>query len=103
MTDKEIEKALNICGNLDSDACNECPIDGKIKDDCQCGTYLAKNALDYINRLKAKNEQMKKALQTLYKIGNADNLCGLPNENKGFVSITLIKAWMLECGIEVEE
>ena len=52
MTDKEIEKALEICGKLGD--CVSCPCDGYncIQKDL--------GALDYINRLKAEKEQIRK-------------------------------------------
>lgn len=52
MTDGQIKKALLICGTADSRACKECPVDQKLKDDCQCGTFLAKKAFDMIEKLE---------------------------------------------------
>lgn len=60
MRDEYIEQALHICGYEGSDSCNMCPVDGKIKDDCQCGSFLAKQALKYINRLKKEIAELAK-------------------------------------------
>lgn len=54
MTDNDIIKALECCGNPYS-ICAECPI----KDDHGCNEQLAKYALDIINRQQAEIEQLK--------------------------------------------
>lgn len=55
MTDEEIEKALQICGEESVEQCGHCPIEQVYKNDCRCGSVLAKRVLAYINRLKAEN------------------------------------------------
>ena len=71
MIDERIEKALHVCGFEDSDSCNECPIDGNIKDDCRCGSFLAQKAFNYITRLKSEKQlaetQLKEFLSALYR------------------------------------
>ena len=61
MTDEEIEKALAICtnerGEFRERPCELCPYE-KYSRNQQCGRRLKMNALDYINRLKAENEDL---------------------------------------------
>ena len=57
-TDK---KALECCGGIIND-CRQCPIDEKKKDDCECGTFLAQNALSLIKELTEENEAWQKRL-----------------------------------------
>lgn len=54
MTDNEIIKALECCGDSYS-TCAECPI----KDDNGCNEQLANYALDIINRQQAEIERLK--------------------------------------------
>ena len=58
MTDNEIIKALECCGNPYS-ICAECPI----KDDHGCNEQLAKYALDIIKRQQAEIERLKNEIQ----------------------------------------
>lgn len=58
MTDNEIIKALECCGDPYS-VCAECPI----KDDHGCNEQLANYALDLINRQQAEIEKLKKEIQ----------------------------------------
>ena len=94
MTDKEIIKALECCGDPDSN-CVECPI----KADRRCNEHLANYALDLINRQQAEIEKLKEEIQitkdayTMLQTKNeiikseaikefAVNLkCGVPQEN----------------------
>ncbi|MEE1280045.1 MAG: hypothetical protein UHH95_04330 [Oscillospiraceae bacterium] len=57
LTDAETIKALECCMDNSIKACEKCPIDKHIKDDCACCRYLAENALNLINELK--NEYCK--------------------------------------------
>lgn len=54
MTDNEIIKALECCGDPDS-ICAECPI----KDDCGCNEHLANYALDLITRQQADIDRLQ--------------------------------------------
>lgn len=54
MTDKEIIKALEICGDDDA-GCMECPFEKQYF----CRTTLSSNALDLINRQQAEIERLK--------------------------------------------
>ncbi len=53
MTDNEIVKALECCGN---DECSKCPL----QDGVCSEKDVMKNAIDLINRLQAENEMLKK-------------------------------------------
>lgn len=55
MTDEEIEKALTQCGDLSEFDCTECPLEGN----ALCFSIIRENALNYINRLKAKNKELQ--------------------------------------------
>ena len=59
MTDKEIMKALECCGDPYS-ICVECPI----KADRRCNEHLANYALDIINRQQAEIKRLKNEIQT---------------------------------------
>lgn len=72
MTDKEIEKALEVCPKIISaeDHCGECPYFQKHK---PCIGNIEKDALDYINRLKADNARLTRENEETaikYKIYN---------------------------------
>lgn len=58
MSDEEITKALECCGDPYS-VCAECPI----KDDHGCNEKLANYALDIINRQQAEIEKLKEEIQ----------------------------------------
>ncbi|MCM1322898.1 MAG: hypothetical protein NC218_01795 [Acetobacter sp.] len=60
MTEDRIIRALETCAHKDSDACNECPVDGKIKDDCQCSFYLIEQALRLIKKKDARIAELLK-------------------------------------------
>ena len=62
MTDNEIIKALECCGEP-YNICAECPITNNIKDDCRCGEHLANYALDLINRQQTEIEKLKNEIQ----------------------------------------
>lgn len=55
MTDEEIEKALTQCGDLSEFDCTGCPLEGN----ALCFSIIRENALNYINRLKAKNKELQ--------------------------------------------
>ena len=73
MTDNEIIKALECCACVDN-ACDDCPITSTLKDDCKCGEYLAKNALNLINRQKAEIEELEAEIDKQYEQARADIL-----------------------------
>lgn len=50
MNDKEFLKILDLCAQGDVRCCAECPIDQKLKDDCQCMNAVVKYAHGYIHR-----------------------------------------------------
>ena len=54
MTAEQTIHALECCIDNDINACDNCPIDKHIKDDCACCRYLAENALNLIKELKAE-------------------------------------------------
>lgn len=59
MTDKEIEKALEVCGRVDAPTavypdCSDCPY----KNDRNCAVDKNSDTLAYITRLKAENEDL---------------------------------------------
>lgn len=54
MTAEQTIQALQCCIDNNINACKNCPIDKYIKDDCACCRYLAENALNLINELKAE-------------------------------------------------
>ncbi len=50
MNDKEFLKALELCAKGDSHYCAECPIDQKLKDNCECMPTVVAYAHNYIHR-----------------------------------------------------
>lgn len=54
MTDEEIEKALTQCGDLSDFDCKGCPLEGEDL----CYSIIRENALDYINRLKIRVQEL---------------------------------------------
>ena len=60
---EQIKKALECCAS-EKYICTQCPIDEKIKDDCECGNVVARNALALINsqeqRIKELTEEFEK-------------------------------------------
>lgn len=77
MTKEEICKILECCSSPEY-RCNECPIDQKKKDDCECGTFGMGEAPTLIKELTAENERLHAScteltqcctkLETLHKI-----------------------------------
>ena len=59
MNKEQIIKALECCSTADHDSCKKCPIENGIKDECQCFTYLALNALALINQLTVELDGKK--------------------------------------------
>lgn len=65
----------------------------------------ADEAVDYwCEKYKqAVKDTAKEILQDLYKIAEAEHLCGLPNPNKGKLPSKMLKVWAKErYGVEVE-
>lgn len=57
MTKEEICKILECCSSPEY-RCNECPIDQKKKDDCECGTFGMGEALTLIKELTEENKKI---------------------------------------------
>ena len=60
MTDKEIIKALECCGNVVTSTCKGCPY--HITHNANCVKALMHDALDLINRQQAEIEELKKVV-----------------------------------------
>lgn len=58
MTKEEIRKVLECCSSPEY-RCNECPIDQKKKDDCECGTFGMGEALALIRELTEEVADLK--------------------------------------------
>ena len=58
---EQIVKALECCASNDF-ICDQCPIDEKIKDACECGKVVARNALALIRELTEENERLRAEL-----------------------------------------
>lgn len=84
MTAEQTIQALKRCIDNNVNACDNCPIDKHIKDDCACCRYLAENALNLINELK--NEYCK-LVSTLCKqaVENAEK----DNKERGMTRVQL--------------
>lgn len=52
----QIVKALECCASNSLADCDCCPIDEQKKDNCECGRYLAIQALALIRKLTEENE-----------------------------------------------
>ena len=63
MTDNEIIKALECCGNIVDSTCKECAYHETYN--ASCVVRLMRNALDLINRKNAKIERLQSMCQTL--------------------------------------
>ncbi len=73
----QIVKALECCAS-DEYICNQCPIDEKIKDDCECGKVVARNALTIIKELTEENAKLARSCTELTRkleIANLDIEC----------------------------
>ena len=68
MEREQIIKALECCASEEC-VCAQCPIDEKIKDDCECGKLVAKNALYLIKELTVELDAMRGAANS-YKMHN---------------------------------
>jgi hypothetical protein len=55
---EQIIKALECCAS-EKYICEQCPIEQKIKDDCECGEVVARNALALIKELTEENERLR--------------------------------------------
>ncbi len=62
MTDNEIIKALECCCSEEIQ-CRNCPLPQNVKDGLECGTVIAKECLDLINRQKAEIEDKEETIQ----------------------------------------
>lgn len=97
MTDKEIEKALEVCGLRDLD-CKDCPY---FDNAATCLRLKDRDAYEYIQRLKAEKEQIRKEtakeiFQDLYNQAN--------NVWKAIEWTTEdIKQYATKYGVEVDE
>lgn len=58
---EQIIKAFECCTS-EKYICEQCPIDEKIKDDCECGKVVARNALSLIKELTEDNEWSAKLI-----------------------------------------
>lgn len=58
MTDNEVVKALECCCSEEVQ-CRNCTLPQNVKDSLECGTVIAKECLDLINRQKAEIEFLK--------------------------------------------
>ena len=65
---EQILKSLECCASEEY-ICTQCPIDEKIKDDCECGKVVARNALALIKELTEENERLHEhlAIEQSYK------------------------------------
>ena len=86
MEHKDIIKALECCASEEY-ICTQCPIDEKIKDDCECGKVVARNALALIKELTEENERLR-AIPKQMKERFIAEIEQTPNANEHF-----IKAW----------
>lgn len=68
MTDEQVIKALECCGNIIVSSCKDCPFHEKYN--ANCVRELTKEALDLIKRQQAEIERYK----TLYEDLKAENL-----------------------------
>ena len=57
MEKEQIIKALECCAS-EENIYTACPIDEKIKDDCECGKFMARNALALIKELTEENKRI---------------------------------------------
>ena len=64
LTQQEVEDTLYKCGYCDVSQCASCPIEQKVKDDCQCGAELARQAHRVIKAQKAKIAELLKEQDT---------------------------------------
>ena len=55
---EQIIKALECCASEEY-ICTQCPIDEKIKDDCECGKVVARNVLSLVKELTEENERLR--------------------------------------------
>ena len=62
LTAEETVTALECCLSDDIEACERCPIDEVIKDECDCCRHMAANALNLIRELTSDNEEMKRRI-----------------------------------------
>lgn len=56
---EQIIKALECCASSSLEDCDNCPIDKQKKDNCECGRYLAIQALALIRELTEEKERLK--------------------------------------------
>lgn len=63
---EQIMEALECCAS-EKYICTQCPIDEKIKDDCECGKVVARNALALIKQLTQAHEMLSESYDHLEK------------------------------------
>lgn len=87
MTDKEIIKALECCGNVVTSTCKGCPY--YITHNANCVKALMHDALDLNNRQQAEIERLQNE-----SIGNCELAISMRNDNnlKGDCSYCIDKA-----------
>ena len=79
-TDEQILKGLECCANIAD--CENCPYDDL---DIDCGALVLKESLEYVNRLKKENQEVK------------DVVGMLESENKVLYNVTNLMAEDLNC------
>lgn len=65
---EQIVKALECCASNSLTDCNRCPIDEQKKDNCECGRYLAIQALALIRELTEENERLRAEVSVKKKL-----------------------------------
>ena len=70
VTDKEIVKALECCCSEEVQ-CRNCTLPQNVKDSLECGTVIAKECLDLINRTKEKEKHYRQKVQNQRETINA--------------------------------
>ena len=103
--EKEIKEIAlyigRICEMYDSKACSyggDCTI-------CSIACDIARDFYDNAGYRKAdlvQYETAKDIFDKLIKVASAENIGGLPNPNKGYVSIGTLKAWAIEYVLELD-
>ena len=61
---EQIKKALECCASEEY-ICTQCPIDEKIKDDCECGKVVARNALSLITSHEQRIKELTADLEAV--------------------------------------
>ena len=61
---EQIKKALECCASEEY-ICTQCPIDEKIKDECECGKVVARNALALVNSQEQRIKELTADLEAV--------------------------------------